>query len=218
ALLPPVAALPLADRVASTPAGLSVHLKRPDPPQGHPDPQGHPSAHARRQGDGGRHLLPAALPTVGHRSTRQENLQISEAEQHPGRGGPGAPPRAALRQHPVQDCVRLPGAARAGLRVPDIIPSVTRRPTSCVESNFLVQTPGGGALIQVELVEAAEGEEFMVRVLDECGEMWEEEDDIGNVAVPMDTSDTVAMSMMECPGLRPNTIYYRDLNSGETRV
>ncbi|XP_037424296.1 uncharacterized protein LOC119288926 [Triticum dicoccoides] len=87
-----------------------------------------------------------------------------------------------------------------------------------MESNFLVQTPGGGALIQLELVKAAGGEELMVRVLDECGGTWEEEDDIGNVVVPMDASGTVAVSTKECPGLRPSTVYYRDLNSGETRV
>jgi hypothetical protein len=108
-----------------------------------------------------------------------------------------------------------------GSASPEIIPSVTRRPNSYVELSFLVEAPGGAGLMQVELlrpVAAAGGEGFVVRVLDECGETWEEEEDIGDVAVLVDASGAVAASTRECPGLRPSTVYYAVDLEGETWV
>nr|ADP02209.1 DUF295 domain-containing protein [Triticum aestivum] len=208
--LPPVAALPLADRVESNPAGLVVHLKRdprallhrrPDPPQRQPDPEGRPGAHARRRGDApGNPLKQSSIPAVvAWRST--------------------AAAYANTRFGLVYVFPELHGLSSAS---PDIIPSMTRRPTSGLKSSLLVQTPGGGALMQVEFVRPAvdgEGGEFVLRVLDECGGTWEEEEDIGDVAVLVDASSAVAVSTRECPGLRPSTIYYaEDLKGGETGV
>ncbi|KAF0910213.1 hypothetical protein E2562_001410 [Oryza meyeriana var. granulata] len=114
-----------------------------------------------------------------------------------------------------------------GSASPEIIPSVTRRPNAYVERSFLVESPPGSAggrrgLMQVELlrsVAAAGGEEgFVVRVLDECRETWEEADDIGDVAVLVDASGAVAASTQECPGLRPSTVYFAVDLAGETRV
>ena len=45
---------------------------------------------------------------------------------------------------------------------------------------------------------AAGGEGFVVRVLDECGETWEETEDIGDAAVLLDAAGSVAASTMEC--------------------
>ena len=60
-----------------------------------------------------------------------------------------------------------------------------------------------GELMQVELVHpAASGEGFVVRVLDDCGEMWEAAEDISDAAV------LVAASTRLCPAPRPNTMYY----------
>jgi len=47
-------------------------------------------------------------------------------------------------------------------------------------------------------VAAAGGEGFVVRVLDECGETWEETEDIGDAAVLVDAAGTVAASTTEC--------------------
>ncbi|BAH92335.1 putative F-box protein At1g65770 [Oryza sativa Japonica Group] len=118
-----------------------------------------------------------------------------------------------------------------GSASPEIIPSVTRRPNAYVERSFLVESPPGSAggrrgLMQVELLRpvAASGggedeeEGFVVRVLDECGETWEEADDIGDVAVLVDASGAVAASTRECPGLRPSTVYFAVDLAGETRV
>jgi hypothetical protein len=103
---------------------------------------------------------------------------------------------------------------------PEIIPSVTRRPNAYVERSFLVESPRG-ELMQVELlrpVTAAGGEGFVVRVLDECGETWEDTEDIGDAAVLVDAAGAVAASTRVCPALRPNTVYYAVDLEGETRV
>uniref|UniRef100_A0A0D9VY11 DUF295 domain-containing protein n=1 Tax=Leersia perrieri TaxID=77586 RepID=A0A0D9VY11_9ORYZ len=115
-----------------------------------------------------------------------------------------------------------------GSASPEIIPSVTRRPNAYVERSFLVEYsppdhPAGsrrrGLLMQVELLRStAEEEGFVVRVLDECGETWEEADDIGDVAVLVDASGAVAVSTREFPGLRPSTVYFAVDLAGETRV
>ncbi|XP_048573203.1 putative F-box protein At1g65770 [Triticum urartu] len=238
--LPPVAALPLADRVERTPAGLSVRLKRdprvysidglihrddtlihkavavPTPGGGamviviySPHSHRHQWATARPGDSTWKSVKPSSIPAVVdlalHRGQLYANTLFGMVYVYP----------------------ELHGLGSAS---PDIIPSETRRPTSRVESSFLVQTPGGGALMQVErvnpvppaeseeFVAPAEGEEFVVRVLDECGGTWEEEEDIGDVALLVDASGAVAVSTRECPGLRPSTIYYADLNGGETRV
>ena len=107
-----------------------------------------------------------------------------------------------------------------GSASPEIIPSVTRRPSAYVERSFLVESPRG-ELMQVELlrpVAAAGGEGFVVRVLDECGETWEETEDIGDAAVLVDAAGAVAASTAECPALRPNTVYFAVDLEGETRV
>ncbi|KAK8444346.1 hypothetical protein SEVIR_9G120700v4 [Setaria viridis] len=107
-----------------------------------------------------------------------------------------------------------------GSASPEIIPSVTRRPSAYVERSFLVESPRG-ELMQVELlrpVRAAGGEGFVVRVLDECGETWEETEDIGDAAVLVDATGAVAASTAECPALRPNTVYFAVDLEGETRV
>ncbi|KAJ1293954.1 hypothetical protein BS78_01G109300 [Paspalum vaginatum] len=107
-----------------------------------------------------------------------------------------------------------------GSASPEIIPSVTRRPSAYVERSFLVESPRG-EVMQVELlrpVAAAGGEGFVVRVLDECGETWEETEDIGDAAVLVDSTGAVAASTRECPALRPNTVYFAVDLEGETRV
>ncbi|KAG2535858.1 F-box protein SKIP23-like isoform X1 [Panicum virgatum] len=107
-----------------------------------------------------------------------------------------------------------------GSASPEIIPSVTRRPSAYVERSFLVECPRG-ELMQVELlrpVAAAGGEGFVVRVLDECGETWEETEDIGDAAVLVDAAGAVAASTAECPALRRNTVYFAVDLEGETRV
>ncbi|RLN40532.1 putative F-box protein [Panicum miliaceum] len=107
-----------------------------------------------------------------------------------------------------------------GSASPEIIPSVTRRPSAYVERSFLVEFPRG-ELMQVELlrpVAAAGGEGFVVRVLDECGETWEETEDIGDAAVLVAASGAVAASTAECPALRPNRVYFAVDLEGETRV
>ena len=45
-------------------------------------------------------------------------------------------------------------------------------------------------------------EGFMVRVLGDCGEMWEAAEDISDAIVLMTASTRL------CPTLRPNTVYY----------
>ncbi|CAN6309661.1 unnamed protein product [Urochloa humidicola] len=107
-----------------------------------------------------------------------------------------------------------------GSASPEIIPSVTRRPDAYVERSFLVVSPRG-ELMQVEQirpVQGAGGEGFVVRVLDECGETWEETEDIGDAAVLVDAAGAVAASTVECPALRPNTVYFAVDLEGETRV
>nr|CAB3493528.1 unnamed protein product [Digitaria exilis] len=107
-----------------------------------------------------------------------------------------------------------------GSASPEIIPSVTRRPSAYVERSFLVESPRG-ELMQVELlrpVAAAGGEGFVVRVLDECSETWEEAEDIGDAAVLVDATGAVAASTTECPALRANTVYFAVDLAGETRV
>ncbi|KAF8681943.1 hypothetical protein HU200_045396 [Digitaria exilis] len=107
-----------------------------------------------------------------------------------------------------------------GSASPEIIPSVTRRPSAYVERSFLVEPPRG-ELMQVELlrpVAAAGGEGFVVRVLDECSETWEETEDIGDAAVLVDATGAVAASTAECPALRANTVYFAVDLAGETRV
>jgi hypothetical protein len=114
----------------------------------------------------------------------------------------------------------FPELRSLGSASPEIIPSVTRRPSSYVERSFLVESPSG-ELMQVELlrpVAASGGEGFLVRVLDECGETWEETEDIGDATVLVDASGAVAVSTAECPALRPNTVYYAVDLAGETRV
>ena len=61
-----------------------------------------------------------------------------------------------------------------------------------------------GELMQVELVHpvALGREGFMVRVLGDCGEMWEAAEDISDAAV------LVATSTWLCSAMRPNTVYY----------
>ena len=61
-----------------------------------------------------------------------------------------------------------------------------------------------GELMQVELVHpaASGGEGLVVRVLDDCGEMWEAAEDISDAAV------LVATSTWLCPVMKPNTVYY----------
>ena len=51
-----------------------------------------------------------------------------------------------------------------------------------------------GELMQVELVHpaASGGEGFMVRVLDDCGEMWEAAEDISDAAMLLDVAGAVA--------------------------
>jgi len=65
-----------------------------------------------------------------------------------------------------------------------------------------------GELMQVELVHsvASGGEGFMVRVLDDCGEMWEAAEDISDAAMLLDVAGAVAVSTRLCPALRPNTV------------
>ncbi|XP_062209402.1 putative F-box protein At1g65770 [Phragmites australis] len=107
-----------------------------------------------------------------------------------------------------------------GSASPEIIPSVTRRPSAYLERSFLVESPRG-ELMQVELlrpVAAAGGEGFVVRVLDECSETWEETEDIGDAAVLVDATGAVAASTADCPALRPNTVYFAVDLEGETRV
>ncbi|PAN45445.1 hypothetical protein PAHAL_9G119800 [Panicum hallii] len=114
----------------------------------------------------------------------------------------------------------FPELHRLGSASPEIIPSVTRRPSAYVERSFLVASPRG-ELMQVELlrpVAAAGGEGFVVRVLDECGETWEETEDIGDAAVLVDAAGAVSASTAECPTLRPNTVYFAVDLEGETRV
>uniref|UniRef100_A0A0D3GSE5 DUF295 domain-containing protein n=1 Tax=Oryza barthii TaxID=65489 RepID=A0A0D3GSE5_9ORYZ len=57
-----------------------------------------------------------------------------------------------------------------------------------------------------------------VRVLDECGETWEEADDIGDVAVVVDASGAGAASTRECPRQRLSTMYFAVDPAGKTRV
>jgi len=65
-----------------------------------------------------------------------------------------------------------------------------------------------GELMQVELVHpaASGGEGLVVRVLDDCGEMWEAAEDISNAAVLMDAAGALVASTRLCPALRPNTV------------
>uniref|UniRef100_A0A0E0PJ15 DUF295 domain-containing protein n=1 Tax=Oryza rufipogon TaxID=4529 RepID=A0A0E0PJ15_ORYRU len=134
-------------------------------------------------------------------------VEVREANEHPRRV---RPPREALRQHAVWDGVRVRRAAY-------------------VERSFLVESPPGSppstgdrhGLMQVELlrpVAAAEEEGFKVRVLDKCGETWEEADDIGDVVVVVDASGAGAASTRECPRLRLSTMYFAVDPTGETRV
>jgi hypothetical protein len=62
--------------------------------------------------------------------------------------------------------------------------------------------------MQVELVHpmAAGGEGFVVRVLDDCGEMWEDIEDTSDAAVLVDAASSVATSTWLCPALRPNAV------------
>lgn len=226
--LPPVSALPLADRVESTPAGLSVHLKRDPCPYSidglihHDDSLIHKAVPVPTPGGGAmvvviyfqqhhRHQWATARPGDSTwKSVKPSSIPaVVDLALHRGQL------YANTRYGMVYVFPELHGLGSAS---PDIIPSVTRMPTSYMQRSFLVQTPSGGALMQVELVKAAEGEEFVVRVLDECGGTWEEEEDMGDVAVLVDASGAVAVSTRECPGLRPSTIYYADLDGGETRV
>ena len=61
-----------------------------------------------------------------------------------------------------------------------------------------------GELMQVELVHpaASGGEGLVVRVLDDCGEMWEAAEDISAPVM------LVVASTWLCPAMRPNTVYY----------
>ncbi|XP_051178769.1 F-box protein KIB4-like [Lolium perenne] len=225
--LPPAATLPLVDRVERTPAGLlTLHHQRAgvsgaDPVDGliHkaipvPTPDGgvlvvaiYRQPHHRNQwatarpGDGAwKSVKPSSIPAVVDLALHRGQLY---ANTHYGM------------------VYVYPELCGLGSASPEIIPSVTRRPTSYVERSFLVETPGGAGLMQVELLRpvlAAGGEGFVVRMLDECGETWEEEEDIGDVAVLVDASGAVAASTRDCPGLRPSTVYYAVDLDGETRV
>ncbi|KAK3149582.1 hypothetical protein QOZ80_3AG0219420 [Eleusine coracana subsp. coracana] len=107
-----------------------------------------------------------------------------------------------------------------GSASPEIIPSVTRRPSAYVDRSFLVESPRG-ELMQVELLRpmaASGGEWFVVRVMDECGETWEETEDIGDAAVLVDATGAVAADTKECPALRSNTVYFAVDLAGETMV
>ncbi|KQK13584.2 uncharacterized protein LOC100832284 [Brachypodium distachyon] len=221
--LPHVATLPLVDRVERTPAGLSVHQQRagvccidglihkavpvPTPDGGilvvaiYRQPHHRNQWATARPGDNSwKSVKPTSIPAVVDLALHRGQLY------------------ANTRYGMVYVFPELRGLGSAS---PEIIPSVTRRPTSYVERSFLVETPGGGELMQVELlrpVAAAGGEGFVVRLLDECGETWEEAEDIGDVAVLVDASGAVSASTRQCPGLRPNTVYYAVDLDGETRV
>jgi DNA-binding response OmpR family regulator len=62
--------------------------------------------------------------------------------------------------------------------------------------------------MQVELVHPmiAGGEGFVVHVLDDCGEMWEDIEDTSDAAVLVDAAGSVATSTRLCPALRPNAV------------
>uniref|UniRef100_A0A0E0Q9W0 DUF295 domain-containing protein n=1 Tax=Oryza rufipogon TaxID=4529 RepID=A0A0E0Q9W0_ORYRU len=139
-------------------------------------------------------------------AAHRPHVEVREADEHPRRV---RPPLEALGQHAVRDGVCVPRAAY-------------------VERSFLVESPPGSppgtgdrrGLMQVELlrpVAAAEEEGFKVRMLDECGETWEEADDIGDVAVVVDASGAGAASTGECPRLRLSTMYFAVDPAGKTR-
>lgn len=229
--LPPVAALPLADRVERTPAGLSVHVKR-DPRVysidgliHHENTLIHKAVPVPTPGGGVMVVVIYLQPRHRHQWATARPGDSTWKSVKPS----SIPAVVDLALHRGQLYANtrfgmvyvFPELRGLGSASPDIIPSVTRKPTSSVKSSFLVQTPGGGALMQVEVVGsavAAGGEEFVVRVLDECGGTWEEEEDIGDVAVLVDASGAVAVSTTECPGLRPSTIYHAVDKGGETQV
>uniref|UniRef100_A0A0E0I2C2 KIB1-4 beta-propeller domain-containing protein n=1 Tax=Oryza nivara TaxID=4536 RepID=A0A0E0I2C2_ORYNI len=138
-------------------------------------------------------------------AAHRPHVEVREADEHPRRV---RPPLEALLQHAVRDGVCVPRAAY-------------------VERSFLVESPPGSpsgtgdrhGLMQVELlrpVAAAEEEGFKVCVLDECGETWEEADDIGDVAVVVDASGVGAASTRECPRLRLSTMYFAVDPAGKT--
>ncbi|GJN23576.1 hypothetical protein PR202_gb11238 [Eleusine coracana subsp. coracana] len=225
--LPPVATFPLVARVEAGPAGLLVH----------------------RRGGGvgpiGDMILKAVpVPTPGGGVLvvaiyRQHHHRNQWATARPGDSAwksvtPTSIPAVidvAVHGGQLYANTRFgmiyafPELRGLGSASPEIIPSVTRRPSSYVERSFLVEHPRGGELMQVELlrpvaaVTAAGGEEgFVVRVLDERGETWEETEDIGDAAVLVDACGAVAADTKECPALRPNTVYFAMDLTGETRV
>uniref|UniRef100_J3LS18 KIB1-4 beta-propeller domain-containing protein n=1 Tax=Oryza brachyantha TaxID=4533 RepID=J3LS18_ORYBR len=209
--LPPVPSLPLVEGVEGGPAGLHVH---------------HGSTISRIDG-----LIHKAVPA----STPNGGLLVHHRNQWVT-ARPGDRVWKSVKPTSIPDVVDVaihrgqlyantrygmvyafPELRGLGSASPEIIPSVTRRPNAYVERSFLVESPPGSSgdrrgLMQVELlrsVAAAGGEEgFVVRVLDECGETWEEADDIGDVAVLVDATGAVAASTRECHGLRPSTVYF----------
>ncbi|KAL6637699.1 hypothetical protein ACP70R_025271 [Stipagrostis hirtigluma subsp. patula] len=219
--LPPVATLPLVDRVEQGPAGLQVL---------------HRGRVARIDG-----LIHKAVP-VPTPGGGVMVVAIYRQQQHRNQWATARPGDRAWKSvaptsiPAVVDVVVHKGQLYANTRYgmmyvfpelrglgsasPEIIPSVTRRPSAYVERSFLVESPRG-ELMQVELlrpVAAAGGEGFVVRVLDECSETWEETEDIGDAAVLVDAAGAVAASTTECPALRPNTVYFAVDLEGETRV
>jgi hypothetical protein len=219
--LPPVATLPLVSRVEMGPAGLLVHHRRGVGPIDGlilkavpvPTPGGgvvvvaiYRQQHARNQWATARpsdsawkSVSPTSIPSVVDVMVHKGQLYANT--------------RYGMMY-------AFPELRSLGSASPEIIPSVTRRPSSYVERSFLVESPSG-ELMQVELlrpVAASGGEGFLVRVLDECGETWEETEDIGDATVLVDASGAVAVSTAECPALRPNTVYYAVDLAGETRV
>ncbi|KAE8786992.1 hypothetical protein D1007_39246 [Hordeum vulgare] len=229
--LPPAAALPLVDRVEGTPAGLSVYLKR--------DPQAYSIDGLIHHNDS---LIYKAVPvpTPGGGALVAVIYLLPHHRHQLATARPGDSTWKSVKLSSIPAMVDLalhrgqlyantlvgmvyvfPELQGLGSASPDIMPTATRKPTSSPKSSFLVQTPGGGALMQVELFgssQEAEGGEFVVRVLDDCGGTWEEEEDIGDVAVLVDATGAVAVSTRDCPGLRPSTIYYADLKGGDTRI
>ncbi|KAL5218287.1 hypothetical protein ABZP36_018971 [Zizania latifolia] len=222
--LPPVLTLPLVDGVECGPEGLRVHhggtisrldglihkaVPVPTPDDGFLVVAIFRQVHHRNQwatarpGDRAwKSVKPTSIPAVVDVAVHRGQLY------------------ANTRYGMVYAFPELRGLGSAS---PEIIPSVTRRPSTYVERSFLVESPPGpcarSELVQVELLRpVAAGCVFVVRVLDECGETWEEAEDIGDVAVLVDASGAVAASTRECPGLRPSTVYFAVDDAGETRV
>ncbi|TVU45458.1 hypothetical protein EJB05_04945, partial [Eragrostis curvula] len=218
--LPPVATLPLVARVETGPTGIQV----------------------RRRGGGSGPINALILKAVPVPTPGGGVLVVAIYRQHRNQWATARPGDSAWKSvaptsiPAVVDVVVHKGQLYANTRYgmmyvfpelrglgsasPEIIPSVTRRPSAYVERSFLVESPRG-ELMQVELlrpVAAAGGEGFVVRVLDECGETWEETEDIGDAAVLVDATGAVAASTAECPALRPNTVYFAVDLAGETRV